>query len=66
MCVTRREFESAVSALIERVEAGIVSTLTNAAAFDAERGTALEVCVLRVRVFVFRAAAAAAATMIPE
>lgn len=42
VCVTRREFESAVSALIERVEAGIVSTLTNAAAFDAERGTALE------------------------
>ena len=49
--VARREFETAVSALITRVEEGIVSTLTNAAAFDAERGTALEVCFVRKALF---------------
>ena len=44
MEITRREFEeAAVAPLVERIEEGIVSTLTNAAQFDKDRETPLEV-----------------------
>jgi molecular chaperone DnaK (HSP70) len=42
--ITRREFEeAAVAPLVARIEQGIVSPLTNAAQFDKDRETPLEV-----------------------